>query len=151
MKQQLRSVIAPAAVAALTIGLTSDVLAEPLTATELIEACKSHQVDQQSAQATSCRAFIHGYLSASRDIVAADERPSEFVARAIRTRASRLSDDAAQRLSSRYCLPEAATLDTLIGKVSELSQPFAEEATAESAMLTVFENHYRCKKDVPNP
>ncbi|MCQ3828936.1 Rap1a/Tai family immunity protein [Microbulbifer elongatus] len=150
MKQKLHAVIAPAAVAALTIGLTNGVLAQPLTATELIEACKSHQVDRQSAHATSCRAFIHGYLSASNDIVAADERPSEFVARAIRTRASRLSDEAVQRLNSRYCLPNSATLDTLISQVSELSQPFAEGAPAESAMLSVFENHYRCK-DVSNP
>ena len=152
MKQKLRAVIAPAAVAALTIGLTTGVLAEPLTATKLVEACKSHQVDQQSAHASSCRAFIHGYLSASSDIVAVDERPTGFVARAIRTRASRLSDEAEQRLNSRYCLPNSTahdTLDSLIARVADISQPFADSATAKSAMLTVFENHYRCK-DVLN-
>ena len=154
MKRQLRAVIAPVAVAALTIGLTTGVLAEPLTATKLVEACKTHLNDQHSAHATSCRAFIHGYLSASKDIVAVDERPSGFVARAIRTRAMRLSDDSEQRLSSRYCLPTTATpdpleiIDTLVAKVAEISQPFAEGASAKSAMLTVFENHYRCKEVV---
>ncbi|MBY6190292.1 Rap1a/Tai family immunity protein [Microbulbifer agarilyticus] len=150
MERKQRTVIVPMAVVALTIGLTTDVLAEPLTATKLIEACKAYKADQESAPATSCRAFIHGYLSASKDIVAAEERPSEFVARAIKTRASRLSDEAEQRLSSRYCLPPSATLDTLIAKVAEIPQPFAKDATAESAMLTVLENHYRCK-DVLNP
>ncbi|AQQ66744.1 hypothetical protein Mag101_03135 [Microbulbifer agarilyticus] len=150
MKRKQRTVIVPMVVVALTIGLTNDVLAESLTATKLIEACKAYKADQESAHATSCRAFIHGYLSASKDIVAAEERPSEFVARAIKTRASRLSDEAEQRLSSRYCLPSSASLDTLITKVAEIPQPFAEDATAESAMLSVLENHYRCK-DVLNP
>ncbi|WP_299595313.1 Rap1a/Tai family immunity protein [uncultured Microbulbifer sp.] len=144
MKRQLRAVIAPMAVAALTIGLTPGVLAEPLTATKLVEACKNHQAEQQPGS-SSCQAFIQGYLSASNDIVAVDERPSGFVARAIRTRAARLSDDARQRLSSRYCLPASATIDTLIVRVAEISQPFTETATAKSALLSVFDRHYQCE------
>lgn len=145
MKQLLRGVFVPVAAAVLTIIQSHDVLAEPLAATKLVEACKAHQMDQQSAGALSCRSFIHGYLSASKDIVAAEDRPSSFVARAIRTRASRLSEDSEQRLSSTYCLPASATMETLIARVAETPEPLAEEATAESVLLTVFDKHYRCK------
>lgn len=149
MKRLVRAVLTPAAVAILTASQCHDALAESLTATELVEACKAHQSDQQSTEASSCRAFIHGYLSASKDIVAAEDRPSPFVTRAIRTRASRLSDDTEQKLSSRYCLPESENIETLIGKVASVEPPLAEDATAESVMLAVFNNHFRCK-DVLN-
>lgn len=149
MKRFVRAVITPAAVAILTASQCHDVLAEPLTGTKLVEACKAHLSDQQSTGASSCQAFIYGYLSASKDIVAAEDRPSSFVTRAIRTRASRLSDDAEQRLSSRYCLPESESMETLIEKVASVEQPLAEDATADSVMLAVFENHFRCK-DVLN-
>ena len=145
MKRLLRAVFAPVAVAVLTISQSHGVLAEPLTATKLVEACKAHQKDQQSTDALSCRAFIHGYLSASSDIVAAEDRPSPFVARAIRTRASRLSEESEQKLSSRYCLPASENIETLIAKVAETPGPVAGEATAESVLLAVFDKHYRCK------
>lgn len=143
MKQFLFRALAPAAMAAFVCSQPAVAL-EPLTATGLIEACKSHEVDRLGSGATTCRAYIQGYISASTEIVASEDRPSDFVARAIRTRASRLSEDAEQRLSSRYCLPQSETIDTLIGKVANASQPLAEEATAESVLLAIFDNHYRC-------
>ena len=145
MKQLLRAVFAPVAVAVLTISQSHGVLAQPLTATKLVEACRAHQTDPQSSGALSCRAFIHGYLSASKDIVAAEDRPSSFVARAIRTRASRISEDTEQKLSSTYCLPESETMETLIARVAGTPQPLADGATAESVLLAIFDNHYRCK------
>ncbi|WP_073270507.1 Rap1a/Tai family immunity protein [Microbulbifer donghaiensis] len=117
---------------------------EPMNATALVSACKSYQSDSQSAAASSCRAFIQGYLSASNEIVAAGNRPSEFVARAIRTRASRLSDAAEQRLNSRYCLPEGETLEKLIAKVAAEDKQFALDAEAAVVMRRVFDGHYLC-------
>ncbi|MBB5211020.1 hypothetical protein [Microbulbifer hydrolyticus] len=144
MKRLLLRAFAPAALATLVLGQPAVAL-EPLTGTGLVEACRAYQVDPLGSGATTCRAYIQGYLSASTEIVAAEDRPSQFVARAIRTRASRLSEDAEQRLSSRYCLPESETINALITKVAEVSPPLAEEATAESVMLTVFDRHYRCE------
>ncbi|WP_153039113.1 hypothetical protein [Microbulbifer sp. Q7] len=147
MKRLLPRVLAPAILAAVTttIGGQPAVAMEPLTATGLIEACKSHAIDPQDSGATTCRAFIQGYLSASTEIIAAEDRPSLFVARAIRTRTGRLSAETEQKISSRYCLPRAETINALIAKVAGLAPPETEGATAESVMLTVFENHYRCE------
>ncbi|WP_091384684.1 Rap1a/Tai family immunity protein [Microbulbifer marinus] len=117
---------------------------EPMTATALVSACKSYQSDSQSAATSSCRAFIQGYLSASNEIVAVADLPSEFVARAIRTRASRLSDAAEQRLNSRYCLPEGETLEQLIAKVAAEDKQFAPDAEAAVVMRRVFDAHYLC-------
>ncbi|QKX17249.1 Rap1a/Tai family immunity protein [Microbulbifer sp. YPW1] len=134
-----------AAATAAALALSQSVSAlEGLTAPGLITACKAHEENRQSPEATSCRAFIQGYLSASTDVVASEDQPSPFVARAIRTRASRLSEDAEQRLNSRYCLPGSTAIDTLAAKVAGISQPVAEEATAESLLIGVLNAHFRC-------
>lgn len=117
---------------------------EPMRATELVSACKAYQRDSGSAAASSCRAFVQGYLQATNEIVAEGDRPSRFVARAIRTRASRLSDAAEQRLNSRFCLPEGETLDNLIANVAAEQRRFAADADASILMRVVFENHYLC-------
>ncbi|WP_323844182.1 hypothetical protein [Microbulbifer magnicolonia] len=117
---------------------------EPMSAAGLVSACKAYQMAGEATAAASCRAFIQGYLAASNDIVAAEDRPSGFVARALRTRASRLSDAAEQRLDSRYCLPEGETVDRLIARVAAEEQRFAPDTAADIVMRRVFERHYLC-------
>ncbi|MFD1217494.1 Rap1a/Tai family immunity protein [Microbulbifer celer] len=124
---------------------------EPLTAPELVAACKAYQAggasktNTENAGASSCKGFIQGYVSASTEIVDEEDRPSAFVTRAMRTRTSRFSEEAEQRLSSRYCLPKSESVDVLIAKVANISQPFAENETAESVIVQVLESHYRCE------
>lgn len=117
---------------------------EPLSAPELVTACTARAENPQGKQALTCRAFIQGYLSASTEVTSLEERPSPFVARAIRTRASRLSDEAEQRLNSRYCLPAALPVETLMDQVAALTQPLAQSAPAETALKLVLDAHYRC-------
>lgn len=117
---------------------------EPMTAAELVSACRTYLEDSRSAAAANCRAYVLGYLSASNEIVAEEERPSGFVARAMRTRASRLSDAAEQRLDSRFCLPEGETLDGLIGRLAAGPAQYATDAEASVVMRDLFEKHYRC-------
>ena len=114
---------------------------EPLRATELVQACQSYT---QGGRVPTCAAYIQGYLSASNDIVSVEDRPSPFVARAMRTRTSRLSEAAEQRLDSRYCLPEGETLDDVIAKVAAESADLSETAGAALVMRRVFEKHYLC-------
>lgn len=151
MKRFASSVFTVASVAVLALSQPA-FAAEGLTAPGLITACKAYQENRQSpeksrensAEVTMCRAFIQGYLSASTDIIASEDQHSPFVARAIRTRASRLSEDAEQRLNSRYCLPKSAAIDSLAARVAGISHPVTEEATAESLLVQVLDAHFRC-------
>ncbi|MFC6635717.1 Rap1a/Tai family immunity protein [Microbulbifer taiwanensis] len=117
---------------------------EPLSGEALVSACSEHQQGLDAAAASTCRGFIQGYLSATDEIVAAEERPSGFVARAIRTRASRLSDAAEKRLNSRFCLPEGERLNDLIAKVAAQPRELPAGADAADVMRRVFETHYLC-------
>mgnify|MGYP000212266340 CR=1 FL=1 len=152
IRRALQIAFAPAAFVALALNHSAAAM-EPLTAPELVTACKAYEEERESPGespgkspgATTCRAFIQGYVSASTEIVATEDRPSEFVARAIRTRTSRFSEDAEQKRNSRYCLPESQSIDVLIARVASISQPLAKEATAESVIVQVLENHYRCE------
>lgn len=117
---------------------------EPMSAAELVSGCKAHLEDSQSAAASGCRAFIQGYLSASPEIVAEEDRPSGFAARAMRTRGSRLSDAAEQRLSSRFCLPEGENLEQLIARIAAQTDGVTADDEASVVMRRVFEQHYLC-------
>ncbi|MCW8125955.1 Rap1a/Tai family immunity protein [Microbulbifer halophilus] len=117
---------------------------ESMSAAELVSACKAHLEDRQSAAASGCRAFIQGYLAASPEIVAVEDRPSGFVARAMRTRGSRFSDAAEQRLNSRFCLPEGESLEQLVARVAAQTDGFEADAGASAVMRRVFEKHYLC-------
>lgn len=117
---------------------------EPLSGEGLVSACSAYQKGLDPAAASTCRGFIQGYMSATDEVVAAEERPSGFVARAIRTRASRLSDAAEQRLGSRYCLPEGERLEDLIAKVAAQPRELPAGADAADVMRRVFEAHYLC-------
>lgn len=133
----------PLALTALAVSQPLAAL-ESLGAGELVAACRDYQRGESSTRASTCRAFIQGYLSASNEIVAAGDRPSEFVARAMRTRASRLSDAAEQRLNSRFCLPPDESLDNVIAKVAAEPDDLADGAGAAVVMRRIFERHYLC-------
>lgn len=117
---------------------------EPLSAPALLEACQTYQRDSNAPEALTCRGFILGYLSGSADIVAEEERPEGFAARALRTRGMRLPDDTQQRLRSRYCLPKGETLEDLVARLAGASRQFTVDAQADVAMRHLFEKHYRC-------
>jgi len=143
MARKKRLLIRIGAPLALAIGQPLAAM-EVLSGEDLVSACSAHRKGLDPAAASTCRGFIQGYLSATDEIVAAEDRPSGFVARAIRTRATRLSEDAERRLDSRYCLPEGERLDDLIAKVAAQPRELPAGADAAEVMRRVFEAHYLC-------
>lgn len=113
---------------------------EQLTGRQFMEACAAYQNYGKVAGESVCRSYLQGYLSASDDVIPAEELPSPFMQRVLRTRVSGTTQSA-------FCLPEGVRLDDIIGKVLLLeSAEVADDSSAGQLIERVLETHYRCDR-----
>lgn len=126
----------------LLIGPTAGV-AEDMRGGDLISACGEYSAGYSSAKAASCIAYLQGYLDGNTDITSAADRPSSFVVRALRTRATRLSEETEQKLNSTYCLPEGFELPALASDIAQ-EKPSAAAESAEQVLKNVLQRAYLC-------
>lgn len=118
-------------------------LAEEMRGGDLISACAEYSAGHSSAEAASCIAYLQGYLDGNTDIVSESDRPSSFVVRALRTRATRLSEESEQKLNSIYCLPEGFELPVLAIDVAQ-EKPSGTAESAEQVVKNVLQRAYLC-------
>ena len=120
-------------------------------AVEYIEACKAYRREmkengnKQSVNCAICRAYLQGFLAGTNKVVKEESLPSEFMQRALRTKAHGGRERVEALTNGPYCLPEGETLDGIIEKLAETNDSFSMESSADQVIGQVLENHYRCR------
>ncbi|NVJ60976.1 MAG: hypothetical protein HWE27_11330 [Gammaproteobacteria bacterium] len=125
-------------------GSLSALGGEFVNAKSLIESCK--QVTDKNVPKL-CGAYIQGYLEASQHIIKETQLPSEFMMRALKTRAPH-KDVAVETVSkAKYCVPEKGFVFEFVGKVSQVDYNPDTQTLASTVVESVLIDHYSCKSD----
>lgn len=124
---------------------------DELPAVDYIEACKAYRQeteksrDKKSVNGAICRAYLQGFLAGTNQVVKEENLPSEFMQRALRTKAHGGRERVEALTDGPYCLPEGETLDSIIEKLAETNDSFSEESSADRVIRQVLESHYLCR------
>lgn len=127
-----------------------------LMALDYIDACKTYRQEiekngdkqsrgKASVNAAICRAYLQGFLAGTNKVVKEERLPSEFMQRALRTKAHGGRERVEALTDGPYCLPEGETLDDIIEKLAETDDSFSTESSADQVISQVLESHYRCR------
>lgn len=116
---------------------------EEMSASTLRSSC-AHLLDHSGdIYGEVCKAYLQGFVSGSTKVSVAAPR-SEFMERALRTRAPGGSTDIDTLKMSRYCLPAGVDTRVLAQQIMD-SQHSAGEADASSLLEAVLKAHYPCQ------
>lgn len=122
-----------------------------LMAVDYIGACKTYRQEiekngeKPSVNAAICRAYLQGFLAGTNKVVKEERLPSEYMQRALRTKAHGGRERVEALSDGPYCLPEGETLDGIIEKLAETDDSFSTESSADQVISQVLESHYRCR------
>lgn len=130
----------------------SAITSDPVPANDFIQACRllsdsarSNAVDNEGdLHPVMCQAFLHGFFSATDNIVIEENRPSAFTLRVLRTRGRRLNESQWKLLNSDYCIPRKESVMDVADKVALLEPKFADDVSAGAVVEIVLQRHYQC-------
>jgi len=115
---------------------------ETVSAKSLIESCK---LISGKSVPQLCGAYIQGYLDASPNIVKEDQLPSEFVTRALKTRAPQ-KDVAVKTVANvKFCVPSEGFLSELVTKIAEVEYDAKQHQLASSVVYSILKADYSCE------
>lgn len=123
-----------------------------LMAADYLDACKTYRLEiekndgEQSINGAICRAYLQGFLAGTDKVVKEERLPSEYMQRALRTKAHGGIERVEALNQGPYCLPEGESLDDIIKKLAESGDSFSSESSADLVVSRVLENHYRCQE-----
>ena len=115
---------------------------EKMNANTLIQVCKDfHTETKESLQGNLCHAYLQGFVAGSHTIMIETDQQSDFMQRALRTRAP---GDCVK--PATYCLSTVISLSDFSAKIADLEDTYTQDAGAETVILQVLDSHYRCER-----
>ena len=126
-----------------TLLMLPAVAVEEMSANTLRGSCTRMLNESGDVYGEVCKAYLQGFVSGSTKVSVAAPR-SEFMERALRTRAPGGSTDIDTLKMSRYCLPEGLGTEVLAQQIID-SEQNARDADASSLLEAVLKAHYPCK------
>ena len=116
---------------------------EEMPASTLRDSCVRLLNHNGDVYGEVCKAYLQGFVSGSTKVAVAAPR-SEFMERALRTRAPGGSTDIDTLKMSRYCLPKGVDTEVLAQQIIDAKQ-HAREADASALLEAVLKAHYPCQ------